>query len=53
MPPPEQIFDAALMHAMRYLRFANTHKRWARIGIAISHEASLIEMLTRAIGTSL
>lgn len=52
MPPPEQIFDAALMHAMRYLRFANTRKRWARIGHAISQEASLIETLTRAISPS-
>ena len=53
MPSPEQIFDAALMHAMRYLRFANTRKRWARIGHAISQEESLIETLTRAISPSL
>ncbi len=52
MPSPEQIFDAALMHAMRYLRFANTHKRWARVRHAISHEVSTIETLTRAIGLS-
>lgn len=45
LPAPEQIFDAALLHAMRYLRFANTPARWARVKHAVSRENELTEML--------
>lgn len=51
VPSPEQVFDAALMHAMRYLRFANTTNRWARTKHAVSNEARLLELLTRTLRT--
>ncbi|WP_238362514.1 phosphotransferase enzyme family protein [Actinopolymorpha pittospori] len=50
IPSPEQIFDAALMHALHYLRFANTAQRWARARYAINQEARLLEFLARTIG---
>ncbi|WP_345482868.1 phosphotransferase [Actinopolymorpha pittospori] len=50
IPSPEQIFDAALMHALRYLRFANTAQRWTRARYAINQEARLLEFLARTIG---
>ncbi|MEQ4210410.1 phosphotransferase [Actinopolymorpha sp. B9G3] len=52
VPSAEQIFDAALMHALRYLRFWNTAKRWARAQHAVRHEARLVEFLTRALDSS-
>jgi thiamine kinase-like enzyme len=50
LPSPEQIVDAAVMHALRYLRFANTVQRWSRLRHAISHEARLIDLLTETRG---
>lgn len=40
-PPAPQIFNAALMHAMRYLQFADHARRWARIQYALDHEREL------------
>lgn len=52
LPSPEQIFDAGLLHAMRYLRFANTSRRWARIEHALSRENEHTETLRKLMGPS-
>ncbi|WP_175548659.1 phosphotransferase enzyme family protein [Mangrovactinospora gilvigrisea] len=49
LPPPEQIFNAALMHAMRYLRFANPAARWTRIRHVIDHERDLVDLLAHTL----
>lgn len=41
VPTPAGIFNAALMHAMRYLQFADSERRWARIQHALRHEHEL------------
>lgn len=48
LPAAETIFDAAILHAMRYVGFANTTDRWARIEHALAHEADLAPTLPRA-----
>ena len=42
---PEQkelVFAAALLHALRYLKFGDTGKRWARIRYALEHRDLLL-----------
>jgi Ser/Thr protein kinase RdoA (MazF antagonist) len=36
------LFRAALLHALRYMRFANQQKRWLRVCYAVAHKASLL-----------
>jgi len=45
LPEPADIFAAALLHAMRYLYFANRDARWARIQYAVGHEQELCRAL--------
>ena len=39
------LFTAALLHALRYMRFANVERRWERICYAVAHEAMLLDVL--------
>jgi len=41
----ELVFTAALLHALRYMKFANLNKRWARIGYAMSHKDTIISAI--------
>jgi Ser/Thr protein kinase RdoA (MazF antagonist) len=38
----ELLFRAALLHALRYMRFANQKKRWQRICFAVAQKDSLL-----------
>lgn len=38
----ELLFRAALLHALRYMQFANQQKRWERICYAVAHKQSLL-----------
>lgn len=42
---PKQVFSAALLHALRYARFAETDLRWERIRWAIGNEEELCSAL--------
>ena len=44
----EQIFDAALFHAMRYMAFDNIDRRWRRVQHAARHKAVLMSVLSPA-----
>lgn len=39
------IFTAALLHALRYLRFGDPLRRWARIRYAVTHKHALLAAL--------
>jgi Ser/Thr protein kinase RdoA (MazF antagonist) len=41
----ELIFRSALLHALRYMIFANQQKRWERICYAADHKDSLLEAI--------
>lgn len=41
----DQVFNAALFHALRYLWWGNTQRRWERIAHAIAHEAEICEVI--------
>lgn len=41
VPSPDQIFHAAIMHALRYLRFGDHDRRWRRITYALENEEAL------------
>ena len=41
----ELIFNADLLHALRYMSFANVERRWERICYAVDHEAMLLDVL--------
>jgi Ser/Thr protein kinase RdoA (MazF antagonist) len=36
------LFPAALLHALRYMRFANQEKRWRRVCYAVEHKEKLL-----------
>jgi hypothetical protein len=36
------LFRAALLHGLRYMRFANQQKRWLRVCYAVAHKDSLL-----------
>jgi aminoglycoside phosphotransferase (APT) family kinase protein len=38
----EMVFCAALLHALRYMRFWNQQKRWERICYAVAHKDELL-----------
>jgi hypothetical protein len=38
----ELLFRSALLHALRYMKFANQQKRWERICYAVAHKDSLL-----------
>lgn len=46
LPDAEQIFAAALFHAMRYMAFHNIDRRWRRVQHAASHKAELMSVFT-------
>lgn len=48
LPDAEQLFDAALFHAMRYLAFDHVDRRWRRIQHAVRHKAALMSVLSPA-----
>ncbi len=37
------LFRAALLHALRYMQFANQQKRWNRIVYAVAHQSELLQ----------
>lgn len=39
------LFEAGLFHALRYMSFANTERRWRRIRFALEHQALLMSVL--------
>jgi Ser/Thr protein kinase RdoA (MazF antagonist) len=41
-PEKELIFRSALLHALRYMKFANLQKRWERICYAVDHKDRLL-----------
>lgn len=41
----ELVFTAALLHALRYMKFANLNKRWARISYALAHKDRIISAI--------
>ena len=51
-PLPGQIFDAAVMHSLRYPQYGATGRRWARPRHVRSREAELLEFLGRTLDTA-
>lgn len=45
IPPPGEVFAAALLHALRYLPFADTDQRWARVAEAVRREPELTTLV--------
>ena len=45
LPDAEQIFAAALFHAMRYMAFDNVDGRWRRVQHAVRHKAAMMSVL--------
>ena len=41
----ELLFRAALLHALRYMQFANQQKRWERVCYAVAHRELLLSVL--------
>ena len=41
----QQLFNAALFHALRYMWFADTEARWERIQYAVTHEEDLCSLI--------
>ena len=41
-PEKELLFRSALLHALRYMQFANQQKRWERICYAVRNKGSLL-----------
>jgi Ser/Thr protein kinase RdoA (MazF antagonist) len=41
----ELLFRSALLHALRYMRFANQRKRWLRVCYAVAHKDSLLDAI--------
>lgn len=41
----DDVFRAALFHALRYMPFANQQKRWERVCFAVAHQAELMSAL--------
>jgi Ser/Thr protein kinase RdoA (MazF antagonist) len=44
-PEKELLFRSALLHALRYMKFANQKKRWERICYAVAHKDSLLAQI--------
>ena len=42
----EQVFAAAMLHALRHLRFGDQRKRWRRVGFAHTHKDELLAAIT-------
>ncbi len=42
----ELVFTAALLHALRYLRFGSPARRWARIQFAVGHRDELLSVIS-------
>ena len=42
---PDLVFTGALLHALRYLRFGDPARRWARIMYALAHRDTLLAMI--------
>lgn len=41
----DDVFRAALLHALRYMQFANQQRRWERICFAVAHQNELLSVL--------
>jgi Ser/Thr protein kinase RdoA (MazF antagonist) len=41
----ELVFTAALLHALRYLKFGDSNKRWARICYALMHKDDILSAI--------
>jgi Ser/Thr protein kinase RdoA (MazF antagonist) len=48
-PEIEQIFDAALFYALRYIVYGDTQKRWRRLQWAASHRKKIMSIVYRAL----
>ncbi len=46
----ELVFTAALLHALRYLRFGDPARRWARIRFALAHRDEFLAAMTEILG---
>ena len=47
-PPDDEkelLFRAALLHALRYMQFANQQKRWERVCYAVAQREQLLSFL--------
>jgi Ser/Thr protein kinase RdoA (MazF antagonist) len=47
-PEKELLFRSALLHALRYMKFANQQKRWERICYAVRNKDSLLAQIWAA-----